>query len=65
TAADHILRLYHDTELRMRLAEAGRDLVTRRYDWKNIYRSFVDSCLNATSGHAQWVAANRGISSAA
>ncbi len=65
SAADQILRLYHDRELRMRLAQAGRDLVTRRYDWKNIYRSFVDSCHNATSRHAQWVAANRGISSAA
>lgn len=65
TAAGQILRLYHDTELRMKLARAGRDLVVRRYDWKDIYRSFVDSCLNATSRHAQWVDAKRGISSAA
>jgi glycosyltransferase involved in cell wall biosynthesis len=44
-AAEEILRLYHDPALRVRLAHAGRDLVSRRYDWRNIYRSFVDSCL--------------------
>lgn len=51
-AAEEILRLYHDPLLRIRLAHAGRDLVRRRYDWRNIYRSFVDSCLETGMHHA-------------
>jgi len=65
-AAAQVLRLYNNRELRISLAQAGRELVVRRYDWKNIYRSFVDSCLMAAADHAQWRATgDRGISSAA
>jgi glycosyltransferase involved in cell wall biosynthesis len=65
-AAAHILRLYDDSALRTSLALAGRELVARRYDWRHIYRSFVDSCLTAAAHHAQWTdAAGRNVSSAA
>jgi glycosyltransferase involved in cell wall biosynthesis len=64
--AAQILRLLHDRALRIRLAQAGRDLVVRRYDWKHIYRSFVDSCLTAAADHSRWRAASdRDVSSAA
>jgi len=65
-AAAPILRLYNNRDLRISLAQAGRDLVVRHYDWNGIYRSFVDSCLTAAAHHAQWSAASdRDISSAA
>ena len=65
-AAAKILRLYEDPALRLSLAQAGRDLVVRRYDWRNIYRSFVDSCLTAAANHGEFAgSARRNISSAA
>jgi glycosyltransferase involved in cell wall biosynthesis len=65
-AANHILRLYSDADLRLSLAQAGRELVERRYDWRNIYSSFVDSCLTAAASHSQLaVSSGRDISSAA
>jgi len=51
-AAEQIVRLHEDRPLRMRLAHAGRDLVGRKYDWKDIYRSFRSSCLEAESRYA-------------
>ncbi|MGB8260547.1 MAG: glycosyltransferase family 4 protein [Terracidiphilus sp.] len=44
-AAAQILELHRDAGLRLRLAQAGRALVERRYDWQSVYRAFVDSCL--------------------
>jgi glycosyltransferase involved in cell wall biosynthesis len=65
-AAAQILRLYENAALRMSLAEAGRELAMQRYDWKNIYRTFVNSCLTAAARHAQWRGvAGQNISSAA
>jgi len=47
-AAQQILSLYSDRALRLRLAFAGRELVCRTYDWRNIYRRFVDSCIEVS-----------------
>ena len=44
-AARQILMLYSDPTLRLKLASAGRKLVSRKYDWQNIYHEFNDSCL--------------------
>ncbi|MCZ7547428.1 MAG: glycosyltransferase family 4 protein [Anaerolineae bacterium] len=43
--ADAVLRVLGDTDLRQSLAEAGRQIVTRRYDWSIIgdrLLAFVD-----------------------
>ncbi len=42
-AIHHILALYADHSLRLRLASAGRKLVCEKYDWRMVYRSIVDS----------------------
>jgi glycosyltransferase involved in cell wall biosynthesis len=42
-AAQQIVDLQRNQQLRLQLAEAGRALVERRYDWKKIYPSFVNS----------------------
>jgi peptidoglycan/LPS O-acetylase OafA/YrhL/glycosyltransferase involved in cell wall biosynthesis len=44
-AAQKILMLYSDPALRLKMALAGRGLVSRKYDWQSIYREFNDSCL--------------------
>jgi glycosyltransferase involved in cell wall biosynthesis len=43
-AVREILMLYSDPALRLKMASAGRRLVSRKYDWQSIYRSFNDSC---------------------
>jgi glycosyltransferase involved in cell wall biosynthesis len=49
-AARQILMLYSEPTLRLKLASAGRKLVSRKYDWQNIYREFNDSCLKVLEG---------------
>ena len=44
-AARQILMLFSDPTLRLKLATAGRKLVSRKYNWQNIYSEFNDSCL--------------------
>lgn len=46
--AEEIAELHRNRELRLRLAAAGRQLVEQRYNWRNIYRDFVASALEAT-----------------
>ncbi|MGA2560745.1 MAG: glycosyltransferase family 4 protein [Terracidiphilus sp.] len=45
-AAYQILMLLSDPELREKIALEGRDLVSRKYDWKNIEQEFTESCLS-------------------
>lgn len=48
-AAEQVLKLYTDTQLRLRLALSGRDLVERCYPWERVYRSFVRSAETASA----------------
>jgi glycosyltransferase involved in cell wall biosynthesis len=43
-AVEQILKLFYDTELRLRMATAGRQLVTSQYNWVKLYRAVIDSC---------------------
>jgi glycosyltransferase involved in cell wall biosynthesis len=42
-AAHQVLTLYNDFALRRRLAQAGRELTSSRYDWEHIHQRFRDS----------------------
>lgn len=65
-AAEQILQLHSNAGLRMQLAVAGRELVQRRYDWQDIYRKFVASCISTSMQYARLRdAGQRGIASAA
>jgi len=47
-AAQQILSLHSDRALRLKMAYAGRELVSRTYDWQSIYQRFVDSSVKVS-----------------
>jgi glycosyltransferase involved in cell wall biosynthesis len=47
-AARQILMLYSDPGLQLKMASAGRDLVCRKYDWENVHKAFIASCLKVS-----------------
>jgi glycosyltransferase involved in cell wall biosynthesis len=51
-AARQVLRLHSDQALRTRLAEMGRALVERHYDWDAVYAGFVRSAMDVAAEHA-------------
>jgi glycosyltransferase involved in cell wall biosynthesis len=44
--ADAVVRLLREPELRVRIGEAGRRLVSERYTWDAAARVFSDICLD-------------------
>jgi glycosyltransferase involved in cell wall biosynthesis len=42
-AAEQVLSLYWQPELRRRLSDAGRDMIASHYDWNRLYRQFEES----------------------
>jgi glycosyltransferase involved in cell wall biosynthesis len=44
-AARQILMLFSDPTMQLKMANAGRDLVCRKYDWESVHKAFIDSCL--------------------
>jgi glycosyltransferase involved in cell wall biosynthesis len=42
-AAFQVLSLHEDSALRARMAQAGRELISRQYDWDLLYQRFEDS----------------------
>ena len=47
-AARQILMLHSDPALQLTMASAGRDLVCRKYDWENVHKAFIASCLKVS-----------------
>jgi len=47
-AARHILMLYSDPALRLKMATAGREMVCNKYDWKGVHSAIIDSCLKVS-----------------
>lgn len=64
-AAEQILDLHADANLRNRLALAGRALVESRYDWKRIYPEFGEFLFQAGMRHPNWAKRGAGFQPAA
>jgi glycosyltransferase involved in cell wall biosynthesis len=52
-AARHILMLYSDPALRLKMATAGREMVCNKYDWKGVHSAIIDSCLKVSDRLSQ------------
>jgi glycosyltransferase involved in cell wall biosynthesis len=52
-AARHILMLYSDPALRLKMASAGREMVCKKYDWKSVHSAIIDSCVKVSDRLSQ------------
>jgi glycosyltransferase involved in cell wall biosynthesis len=52
TFADHVIRLLQDRELRHRIGDAGRRLVSSRFTWDSAAERFSEICIDVVHQHA-------------